>query len=97
MIKTELTCPLGHTCQKVVGDVIQQCHWYINLAGKNPQTGEPVDEYKCAIAWQPILAIEGNGLLNGTNASVQSLRNETVKRQDEALQVVRNVQTIESK
>ena len=92
-LKTILTCPLGSECQKIVGEEIHQCSWYIKLAGKDPQTGKDVDDYRCAIAWQPILAIEGNGINVGVAQSVQSLRNETVKRQDVALGAL-NAKTI---
>jgi len=93
-LKTVLTCPLGSDCQKIVGDEIHQCHWYVKLAGKDPQTGKDIEDYRCAIAWQPILAIEGNGATHGLAASVQSLRNETVKRQDIALGAFNDAKTI---
>ena len=95
-LKVELTCPLGSTCEKVVGDHIERCAWYVKLEGKNPQTGKDINESKCAIAWQPLLMIEISGGVNRTSASVQSLRNETVKRQDKALEVV-NAQVIRIK
>lgn len=96
-LETVGTCPLGSDCQKVVDGKIHQCNWYIKLAGKDPQTGENIEDYRCAIAWQPILAIEGNGAIAGVSSSVQSLRNETVKRQDIALGAFNNAKTISAK
>ena len=84
-LKVIETCPLGHTCEKIVGDHIERCAWYVKLIGKNPQDGKDIDESRCSMAWQPILMIEGNGLAMGTNASIQSMRNESLKRQDLAL------------
>ena len=95
-LETVTTCPLGSECREVKDGKIHHCAWYIKLQGKNPQTGEPVDDYRCAIAWQPILAIEGNGASHSIAASVQSLRNETVKRQDAALGAFINAKTISS-
>ena len=94
-LETVTTCPLGSECQEVKDGKMYQCAWYIKLQGKDPQTGKDVDDYRCAIAWQPILAIEGNGASHGIAASVQSLRNETVKRQDIALGAF-NAKTISS-
>lgn len=92
-----LTCPLGSECQTFDSSgQTSQCAWYIKLQGKNPQSGESVDEYRCSMAWQPILAIEGNGLIGGTNASIQSMRNETVARQNLALGALNSAKTITS-
>jgi hypothetical protein len=96
-IEVQVTCPLGSTCEKVVDGVIERCAWYVSLEGKNPQNGKEVNDSKCAIAWQPLLMIETAGIMNGTNASVQSLRNETVKRQEIALEVVKNAQISQAK
>ena len=55
------------------------CPWYIHIAGKNPQTGAPVDDAKCAIAWMPIVMLEVAQKEYQTGAAVESLRNEAVK------------------
>jgi hypothetical protein len=96
-IEVVRTCPLGHTCRKTVGDKIEECMWYVKLVGNDPQTGEPVDQHNCAMAWQPILAVEANGQTRGVAVAVQSLRNESTKRQDLALQMVSNAKAIENK
>ena len=93
-METKITCPLGSECEKAVDGVLEVCAWYVKLQGKNPQTGENINEQRCAIAWQPILAIEGNGAVSGVAASIQSLRNETVARQDIALGAFNNAKTI---
>lgn len=89
-LEKKIVCPLGCECQKVVDGIIEQCAWYVKLRGSNPQTGKEMDEYRCSMAWQPILMIEGNGNSYNIASSIQSLRNETVKRQDQALEVVRH-------
>lgn len=87
-LKVVTTCPLGHSCEKVVDSHIERCAWYVRIAGKDPQSGKDIEESKCSMAWQPILMIEANGLTIGTNASIQSMRNESLKRQDAALGVL---------
>ena len=37
-----------------------------------------LDEWGCAMAWQPILAIENSQMQRHTGAAVESLRNEIV-------------------
>jgi len=85
MIETVITCPLGSTCKEVKGGKIHQCAWYTTLAGRNPQTGEMIDEAQCAIAWLPLMHVEVANVGRGTNEAVTSLREETIKRQDAAL------------
>ena len=35
-----------------------QCAWITQIRGMDPQTGEDVDEWDCAIKWLPVLLIE---------------------------------------
>ena len=35
-----------------------QCAWITQIRGMNPNTGEEVDEWKCAVSWLPMLQIE---------------------------------------
>jgi len=78
-MKTILTCPLGHTCEKAVDGAIERCAWYTNIKGKDPQSEEIIDQWKCAMAWQPILLIENTAQSRGTGAAVESFRNEMLK------------------
>jgi len=54
------------------------CAWFIQLRGLNPNTGQEIDEWGCAIAWQPILMIETAQQQRQTAAAVESFRNEVV-------------------
>jgi uncharacterized LabA/DUF88 family protein len=85
MIETVLTCPLGHKCEEIKDNKIYRCAWFTTLAGRNPQTGENIDEKACAIAWLPLMQVEVAQSNRGTAEAVVSLREETVKRQDAAL------------
>lgn len=49
------------------------------MRGKHPQTGEPVDEWSCAVAWMPILLVESTQAEKETGAAIESFRNEVVK------------------
>lgn len=48
------------------------------IRGSNPNTGAEIDEYGCAIAWLPMLLIEGSQQQRQTGAAVESFRNEMV-------------------
>jgi len=56
--------------------VTHKCAWYMRISGMNPNTGEQVDDWGCAIAWLPVLLIENSQQQRQTGAAVESLRNE---------------------
>jgi hypothetical protein len=48
----------------------------------DPQTGASKDQFGCAVAWMPIIFLEGARQTRNVQASVDSMRNEVVQRQD---------------
>ena len=54
----------------------------------HPQTGEPVDEWGCAVTWMPMLAIENSNQQRSTSAAVESFRNEMVKANESNINVL---------
>ena len=67
-------CPLlNKKCIK------HDCQWFLALQGTNPNTGHPVDEWGCAMAFLPVLMIENSMMQRQTGAAVESFRNETVE------------------
>lgn len=74
-IDQENNCPLHNfePCKKL------QCGWFIKVRGVNPNTGDEVDDWGCAVAWMPILLIENSQQQRQTGAAVESFRNEMVK------------------
>ena len=79
-------CPLGAKCEEVKTDtdgtqVMHRCDWYVRLRGKHPQSNEELDEWKCAIAWMPILQLEGAQMSRQVGAAVESFRNEVARAQ----------------
>lgn len=73
-IESKDLCPLNgfEKCRQL------DCAWFILLRGHNPNTGEDIDEWGCAIAWQPLLSVENSQQQRHTAAAVESLRNEIV-------------------
>ena len=73
-LEREHWCPLiGEECMKL------KCEWFTQVRGTNPQSGEEVDEWGCAVTWMPMLLIENSQMQRQTGAAVESFRNETVK------------------
>lgn len=60
------SCPLGHTCK--------DCHWYILIQGKDPNTGQDINRKDCAIAWIPTLLIDNSMRQHQTGAAIDQLR-----------------------
>ena len=55
--------------------------FYIQVIGKNPNSGQDVYEFDCAIAWLPMLLIEGSQQTRQAGAAIESFRNEMVQIQ----------------
>ena len=70
----------GNFCPLIQSDCKGlECSWYTQIRGTNPNTGEPVDEWGCAVAWMPFMAVEIAQKSNQTGAAVESFRNEVVR------------------
>ena len=72
--EVKANCPLDgfKPCRQI------DCAWFVQLRGTNPNTGQDIDEWGCAMAWQPILMIENSQQQRQTAAAVESFRNEMV-------------------
>lgn len=78
----------GKYCPLIKKDCIGlQCSWFTQIRGVNPNTGEPVDEWGCAITWMPMLLIENSQQQRSTGSAVESFRNEVVKGNQENQQL----------
>ena len=90
-IKAGTYCPLLQ--KECIG---LQCAWITQIRGMDPQTGEDVDEWDCAIKWLPFLMIENTKKNIESGAAVESFRNEVVQRMDKPMPVEqRMMQTID--
>jgi len=81
----------GTYCPLIKKDCIGlKCSWFTQMRGTNPNTGEPVDEWGCAVTWMPLLAVEIAQKSNQTGAAVESFRNEVVKANQQNQQLYIN-------
>jgi len=81
------TCPLGSSCTEIKDGKIYRCSWHIKIAGKDA-AGNDHDEWGSAIPWTPIFLSGIDKATQGVSAAVESLRNETVTRQDKIIGLV---------
>jgi hypothetical protein len=87
-LEIKQNCPLNNfnPCKQL------DCAWFIQVRGTNPQSGQEVDEYACAIAWLPMLTIENSQQQRQTGAAIESFRNEMVKCNETTLSLMVNQQ-----
>ena len=84
--KEGVTCHhTGH--KKLCSKLYMNCTKWINVSGSNPQTGEVINSYDCADVWVPVLLIENSKQQRGTQAAVESFRNEMAKDNRAVLQL----------
>lgn len=69
------TCPFHKT---ECSEVCHNCPLWTQVRGTNPNTGDPVDDWRCAFAWLPMLLIENSQLQRQTGAAVETFRNDMV-------------------
>lgn len=70
----------GKWCPLIRKDCVGlKCAWYMQVRGMNPNTGEDIDEWGCAVTWMPIMTIENSQQQRHTSSAVESFRNEVVK------------------
>lgn len=83
-IEPKPNCPLNNfnPCKQL------DCTWFTRIRGVNPNTGEELDDYGCAIAWMPVLMVENSQQQRQTGAAVESFRNEMVKSNEVSQQVL---------
>ena len=77
-MEIKLSCPYGHTCERIVDEHIERCVKYIPMRGKDRNTGKDVDEWNCTEVWAVILGTENSQHTREVGAAVESFRNEMV-------------------
>jgi hypothetical protein len=75
-------CPL-HKAD--TSTVCHKCPWWTRVVGKNPQSEEMIDDWRCAVALLPMLLIENAQMQRQTGAAVESFRNDMVVANERAL------------
>lgn len=75
-------CPL----HKVdTSTVCHRCPWWTRVVGKNPQSEEMIDDWRCAIALLPMLLVENAQVTRGTTFAMETFRNGMVSGVIEAV------------
>lgn len=59
--------------------VCHTCPMWMLVRGKNPNTGQEVDQWNCSFAFLPMLMIENAQQTRGAGAAIESFRNEMVR------------------
>ena len=80
-----LVCPLH---QKDMSKVCHKCPLWVQLRGKNPQTGAEVDEWNCSLATLPMLLVENSRSTRSVASATESFRNEMTKAHQQASALV---------
>ncbi len=89
-MKINSVCPLGSECETAKDGHINRCSWYMEVAGKNPQTDEVYKKHECAITLNAMLLIENTREVSMLNGATNSFRHEMKERQDLALKIALN-------
>jgi hypothetical protein len=58
--------------------VCHKCPWWTRVMGKNPQSEEMIDDWRCAVALLPMLLIENAQVSRGTTAAMETFRNGVI-------------------
>jgi hypothetical protein len=64
-----------------------ECVWFTQIRGTNPNTGNELDEWGCAIAWMPVLMVDHSQQQRQTGAAIESFRNEMVRSNEESARI----------
>lgn len=69
----------GEFCPLIQKKCVEhKCAWYTCVRGTNPNTGEEIDDWRCAVSWMPMMTVEIAQKSNQTGAAIESFRNEVV-------------------
>lgn len=87
MIKpdTDIMCPATgfvRSCRDIVTSYT--CPKFVNIRGRDPQSGAEQDRWGCVDAFLPLLLIENAQMSRQTGAAVESFRNEVAKSSEAA-------------
>jgi hypothetical protein len=64
--------------------VCHKCSLWMQLRGKNPNTGQDIDEWGCVDRWLMVGLLEIAKMERSTAAATESFRNEVVARAEKA-------------
>lgn len=79
---SDLICPMH---KKTMDKVCHKCPWWYQVRGMNKNTGEELDEWRCAISLLPLMLIETADQIRQTDGTMQAFRNEAKTAHDESI------------
>jgi len=86
----------GKFCPLLKKDCVQlQCNWFIQVRGKDMNTGKDIDNWGCSIAWLPHLLIENANQTREAGAATESFRNEMVKASENTIRTMVEIAQIQ--
>lgn len=56
-----------------------ECGWFTQVRGTNPNNGQEVDSWGCAVAWLPMMLIENANQQRQSGAAIESFRNSMIQ------------------
>ena len=86
----KLTCPFGSVCSEIKDNKLHRCHLYTEMKGCDAQ-GNEHDQWRCALAWMPILQVESSSTNRSVAAAIESARNVNDKNQKAAINELKSV------
>jgi hypothetical protein len=89
-----LYCPQW---RKKMSAVCHTCPLWVQLRGRNPQTGDEVDSWQCSLASLPMLLIENAQQTRQNGAATESLRNELVSASKNTIAAAETFQAIQDR
>jgi hypothetical protein len=87
-------CPLHRVD---MSEVCHKCPWWTRIVGKNPQSEEMLDDWRCAVALLPMLLIENAQMQRQTGAAMETFRNDVVKSVITAVQIAADGRVINAR
>lgn len=76
----KVKCPataFKRSCRDIIADC--DCPKFVTIRGRDPQTGNPIDQQGCVDSFLPLLLIENAQVSRQTGAAIESFRNEVAK------------------
>jgi len=67
-----------------------KCKFYVQIVGKDPNTGEDISQFDCTFSWLPMLLIEGAQQTRQSGAAIESFRNEMVRMNEISINLLTN-------
>ncbi len=85
---SNMDCPLH---KQPMAEVCHRCPWWLKIVGTNPQTGDPVEKWECAVAMQVMAQMDTTRKVVGVVEATDSMRNELIERADAAAEHRRSI------